>query len=528
MKTHAKNLLTKFSRLQDRLLKYSALIQVVDGNGSFINDEAVKTAKKYYQFRFIDLQSIRKDTLGDVDRFVGAQAISLLIGDVNADITSVRTEIDALPATLNQKLSDYALRALNSSLLTTNEKKEYKDWWVAQIKYNIERLRVHIIQLKAGANQTKVLCDTLVEHLDRLILTFCSSDLAASQGEGSGPRVLEPSSEEVTTSQKKSRSQRRRQKRRQQKTKVVGCEGQEGNGIPSKERVPGQEARQKVFVNVHLDRTVEIPSIIFRTLNLGANFQLASIPKEQQIQRDWEKTRKTLETKAGQEFEEGQGKGVLVSSARSSFVNIVAAVSDRRIYNNNYINKKLLSNKALRTAANVNNAMRTVYDFLRDNNLFVILADKNLGLTIVDQDWYKSNMLKYFDNTDAFEYIPDWHTVNIVGRKLTYMPYVTLAETQLRTVVNEHFESKEHRVRYFMDAYWDWSNVNIPQAYGLIKLHKEPKKLRYITPVTDWVNVLVAKFIALKLQGFVEQIDWILPSSKELIPLIQRQTNRSL
>ena len=36
----------------------------------------------------------------------------------------------------------------------------------------------------------------------------------------------------------------------------------------------------------------------------------------------------------------------------------------------------------------------------------------------------------------------------------------------------------------------------IPHAYGLIKLHKQPHKLRIITPVVNWINVKAAKFVA--------------------------------
>ena len=168
--------------------------------------------------------------------------------------------------------------------------------------------------------------------------------------------------------------------------------------------------------------------------------------------------------------------------------------------------------------------MRTVFNFLSDNNLFVILADKNLGLTIVDQDWYFENMQKHFDNDEAFDLVKDWHAINMFGRKLTYMPYITQAEALLRTVVNT-YSPNEGATRVFMDKYWSWENHNIPQAYGLIKLHKDPRKLRFITPVTEWVNVLVAKFIALKFQRYVKQIDWILPSSKELVPILSNCVN---
>src|SRR4051794_16208620 len=59
MKTHVKNLVSKYSRLQTRLLKYSELLKKGTDESpiALINtDEAVKAAKKFYQFRLLDLQ----------------------------------------------------------------------------------------------------------------------------------------------------------------------------------------------------------------------------------------------------------------------------------------------------------------------------------------------------------------------------------------------------------------------------------------------------------------------------------------
>ena len=127
MKTRVKNLVQKHSRLQERLLKYSGLLTVQDGQIVIASDEAAKAAKKLYQFRFVDLQSIRKDTLANVDRFIGPQAVQLLIDDVNADIDSMKTEIEAAPDTLRQELIGYTNAAMNSSLLTLEkDKKDYE------------------------------------------------------------------------------------------------------------------------------------------------------------------------------------------------------------------------------------------------------------------------------------------------------------------------------------------------------------------------------------------------------------------
>ena len=99
----------------------------------------------------------------------------------------------------------------------------------------------------------------------------------------------------------------------------------------------------------------------------------------------------------------------------------------------------LQSDKGLQKAANINKTMRNVFNFLVENNLFVILADKNLGLTIVDSNWYDLKMREHFNKVDAFEIISDWHGVagqSHPGQKISYMPYVTNAEFKLRDYLN--------------------------------------------------------------------------------------------
>src|SRR5207253_10844926 len=61
MKTLIKNSVAKYQRLQDRLLKYTQHLDT-EGTG-FADDSHMKAVKKFYQFRLVDIQRIRKDTL---------------------------------------------------------------------------------------------------------------------------------------------------------------------------------------------------------------------------------------------------------------------------------------------------------------------------------------------------------------------------------------------------------------------------------------------------------------------------------
>ena len=203
------------------------------------------------------------------------------------------------------------------------------------------------------------------------------------------------------------------------------------------------------------------------------------------------------------------------------------AINDRRICNTTYINNRI-NNKALRKVANINISLKRVYDFLTESNLIVILADKNLGLTIVNKDWYHTNMRKHFENTEAFSAVdvtnPAANVARIEDGKIVWKPLFTRWEYSLRTLVQTHYGRGEIS-RAYLDKHWSWEFGSFPRPYGLIKLHKTPPKLRYITPVVDWLNRKVADDIVSFLNTYVGKVDWILSSSMELIKLIDESVN---
>ena len=63
MKTLVKNSVAKYQRLQDRLLKY-ATFNVNEEERQFADPAHLKAVKNFYQFRLVDIQRIRKETLG--------------------------------------------------------------------------------------------------------------------------------------------------------------------------------------------------------------------------------------------------------------------------------------------------------------------------------------------------------------------------------------------------------------------------------------------------------------------------------
>ena len=209
MKTLIKNSVAKYQRLQDRLLKYT---QHLDQEREDFADEAhMKAVKKFYQFRLVDIQRIRKDTLSGLDRAIALTVLKFLIQDVQKDIDDIEPLTHSTPMRkkLQEELKEYANNALNNSLVANDpDIQMYKNWWISQINYNCELLRAFCLKTIAGATgQVRNFLNSMIEVILNVKDSFNTSNifdesnfLATPTGEeGSGSR-------EPQLSQKKGRS----------------------------------------------------------------------------------------------------------------------------------------------------------------------------------------------------------------------------------------------------------------------------------------------------------------------------------
>ncbi|PKY61483.1 hypothetical protein RhiirA4_486532 [Rhizophagus irregularis] len=417
MKTFTKNLIAKIERLQKRLLSYANLARITDDDGWLYNPldgspnlVEHNAVKKFYQFRLVGIDTMRKSNLEHLNRAVSTAVAASLYTDVNEDLNDAKEKLSGAPTFLSAELNELKDSAIASSLLDDTDKIKMGEYWDQLIKYNSRLLEQHLLKLK-------------------------------------GQQKAQPGTKE--------------------KEKALQ---------------PAQKQTKKVFVNVHLEKRVSIPSFVFRTLNLGANFQVCSLPTQRSLRNSWQEARGQILKKTGG----GQKIG-------SAVINLIDSFNDRRFCNINFINK-VLRNSGLRKAANINLTLRRVYEFLVDNDLIVVLADKNLGLTIVNKDWYHKHMLAHFDDTEMFSYIDTNAAPALVctvdSSTVNWTPLIKKLFFRLKSVVRTYFVN-EKDTNNFLAKYWDESNVVFPQTYGLAKLHKNPVVLRYITPVTSWVNVSI-------------------------------------
>lgn len=538
MKTFARNKLQQLERLNKKLVTLGAA-------------DNLEKRKKFFQFRLVDVDHIRAATKLQMDTDIADATVNGLTNDLNWEIDDVKTKISRCADELKRELEELRDHALSLSSLTELEKLKLASWWNDNIKFNIENFNNSLIIMKTNPSKKVFSRNTIDISLEKLVIETIDEAIVncellinlfltehyqfevGPEGEIQGHYQhnyqIEYSPGPTSPKQKKTRSILRKQRRKTQKaqrgphpTKIDSKTSPSSSSIPTKgkqkeqvEEKQGQPTRrlptnvqngrkqkgkkQKVFVNNTTD--VLIPSYVYRMLNLGANYQLASMPTQESITNEWEIVRAQI-------LKENNG-GVVNNFIR----NAAEAVNDHVINNKNFINK-VTSDRRFAAIVKHNKLIGDVYKFIVQNNLLVILADKNLGLTIVDQKWYISNMRKHFHRKELFELL------DLLTAGRPELPDLGEFTLSLQTCCMS-MDISSGAQAYLVSEYVAHEPRVIPLAYGLIKLHKQPHKLRIITPVVNWVNCKAARFIAAYLQKYVENLKQVLPNSLKIIKLLE-------
>lgn len=162
--------------------------------------------------------------------------------------------------------------------------------------------------------------------------------------------------------------------------------------------------------------------------------------------------------------------------------------------------------------------------WLRKNKIFVKASDKNLGVVLVSQDWYKDKLEEllmveaHYDEIDRREMklcIP--HVKGEVGALLYAMggslndykkwsrlhPDVTPQECDFIAEGMEHHDE-------------------LPRFHGIPKIHKNPWKLRPIAPMHSWVTTNVARWLHTQLEPMLSMYETIFCSTKDATAMLKR------
>ena len=511
MKQRASNLLDKCRRLSQKVVALG-------------DADSLEKQKKYFQFRLVGVDDIDTEMKKDLDTKVGRNVVDCLRNDVTKQLHTSQQALKDLPTRLTAELNHLAdlactefprlasdNRKYDIEALTEDQKEVY-DLWEKTIKYNGRWYTEQITKMKAGLDNKVGLGDFVLNECGLGINNCLISclDMLMCLGESSTTLSREvrfnpaggPQKDQVESRQT-SRSQLRRKKRQAKKIEnrdkkieetrtapETGGEeqsqGQEGQAV--RKETSWQKSRQKVFVNV-VTKRVSVPSYVLRMLNLGANFQLASFPQASKRLESWQKTT----TQVMRMLRE-------TSRVNEPFFNLINKCIIREcILNEKFVNK-VYQGRQFRQVCKYNKLIESVFKFCVNNELYCILADKNLGLSLVDKSWYHEHMQAHFNRSDLFEEI------------------VVAPEQLRRESTKLQLMLISAGVRYdvavgTLTALFDPNMTQVPQAYGLIKLHKTPHKLRIITPVVNWINVNAARFVARKLQPYVDELKHVLGNS---------------
>lgn len=148
--------------------------------------------------------------------------------------------------------------------------------------------------------------------------------------------------------------------------------------------------------------------------------------------------------------------------------------------------------------------------YLIDAKLLSFISDKNLGITVVTCDWYKTEV-------DKFLTLP-------VFRRFTGSFEAFRQETcrGLDSLARGYQGSDAPYIPFLqgrkMESFWNEHRIkrDIPRFHGIPKIHKDPWKLRPIVPMHSYVTSQLAIILHHSLLPVQRSFSWICESSRTL------------
>jgi hypothetical protein len=147
--------------------------------------------------------------------------------------------------------------------------------------------------------------------------------------------------------------------------------------------------------------------------------------------------------------------------------------------------------------------------FLHENKYLVKGTDKNLGISVVTLNWYKTECLKYLTSAVFSELKTRDDILFDIFNSLIH-----------RLMSADCGWSKQER-NFLSDAY---ALTEIPQFHGIPKIHKKLSGLRPIVPSHSWISSPSAKILSLYLKPIYKHFPWIIQSTKEFVSLLDKIT----
>jgi len=254
----------------------------------------------------------------------------------------------------------------------------------------------------------------------------------------------------------------------------------------TKEGFKQKSSRPKVIIGVNNISTIKLPDYVTEVLNLGANFQIPSIPTKKEQEESWKQTWGQLQTSAQQKGKKHFEKSLEI--ILDSYKTCLLPRANKKYLKHNKCSHILI--------AKINKCSK----FLIDNNLIVVVADKGFGLTVVTKEWFTEQLRKHINSNNYVLYTSPLNQEQI--RRELYTIIAKFGNKQLS--------------RNLTNLVSDIDAV-LPEMYVIPKLHKKPVSSRPITPSHKWLTCKAAKWLAKRWQKYADRIFSILPNSLTLI-----------
>jgi len=142
-------------------------------------------------------------------------------------------------------------------------------------------------------------------------------------------------------------------------------------------------------------------------------------------------------------------------------------------------------------------------NLVNNKKIVVKPADKNLGLCIVDTEWYNNEMLSQLKDRSTYHLIPDKNRESTLKKHSDHIKK-ELSRSWLKTYL------ANNEYKFLQDAAENLQHAQAPHIYLLIKMHKNPIAGRPIIPSLKSMTTDISKWLDWKLQ----------PLAKKYLPTI--------
>lgn len=140
-------------------------------------------------------------------------------------------------------------------------------------------------------------------------------------------------------------------------------------------------------------------------------------------------------------------------------------------------------------------------EYLSLNHYVTFITDKNLGLSVVEADWYRREINNHL-SLDCYQEIRSEN-----GIPWDYIR-LTTAELGNQEAVPEEIQS-------FLEE--SPKKLELPEFHGIPKIHKDPWKIRPIVPMHSYYTSHLAMVIHYYLFPLMDKFPWICHSSKDFV-----------